>query len=130
MTNTLTDDILARAKAKLADRTLTAGDLDALVAAAKGGTANATRQRILYLHAASPNIHSPIVNMSLEEPIAGHQAMLDPLAPEPIYKSVHDAVLDGWRVVQFPEQRAPFDDKEIDIVGYEFILEKLEAPRG
>jgi len=29
-------------------------------------------------------------------------------------------------VIQFPDQRAPFDDREIDILGYEFILQKLE----
>ena len=32
----------------------------------------------------------------------------------------------GWRVVHFPQQRAPFDDREIDVLGQEFILEKLE----
>ena len=42
------------------------------------------------------------------------------------YLNVHDAIVDGWRVVHFPQQRAPFDDREIDVLGQEFILEKLE----
>ena len=39
---------------------------------------------------------------------------------------MHDAVLDGWQVVHFPQQLAPFDDREIDVLGYEFVLQKLE----
>ena len=58
------------------------------------------------------------------EPSPGSVTQIDPLAAEIPYESVFAAILDGWRVIHFPDQRSPFDDREIDIVGYEFILEK------
>ena len=85
------------------------------------------RQRILYIHAVTPSIRSQLIAMSLHEPIKDQIAEIDPDYDEWPYRSVHDAVLDGWQIVQFPDQRANFDDREIDILGYEFILQKLEA---
>jgi hypothetical protein len=29
--------------------------------------------------------------------------------------------------VQFPHLQAPFDDHDLDVVGYEFILQKMEV---
>jgi hypothetical protein len=83
------------------------------------------KQRLLYMHADSPSIKSSVIAMALHEPIKGHQVepKFDKDWP---YASVHDAIIDGWRVVHFPDQRAPFDDGEIDVLGYEFILEKWE----
>lgn len=43
------------------------------------------------------------------------------------YETVHDAIVDGWQIVQFPHLQAPFDDKDLDVVGYEFILQKMEV---
>jgi hypothetical protein len=40
---------------------------------------------------------------------------------------VHGAIVDGWQVVQFPHLQAPFDDSDLDVVGYEFILQKMEV---
>jgi hypothetical protein len=88
------------------------------------------RQRLLYLHAGSPNIHSRVLAATLHEPIRGATPQIDPLAPELPYNSVFEAILEGWRVIHFPDQRAPYDDREIDIVGYEFILEKMEVCEG
>jgi hypothetical protein len=83
------------------------------------------RQRLLYLHADSPSIKSSLVAMALHEPVKGDNVQLNINEPWP-YNCVHDAIIDGWRVVVFPDQRAPFDDGEIDVLGYEFILEKWE----
>ena len=85
------------------------------------------RQRILYIHAVTPSIRSQLIAMSLHEPIKDQIAEIDPDYGEWPYRSVHDAVLAGWQIMQFPDQRANFDDREIDILGYEFILQKLEA---
>jgi hypothetical protein len=85
-----------------------------------------TLQRLLYLHAATPSIRSKVIGMALHEPVRGSITELSPLPQEWPYATVHDAILDEWRVVQFPVQLAPFDDREIEILGYEFILEKLE----
>ncbi len=102
-------------------------DLEELLAAVRGGR---LRQRLLYLHAGSPSIYAGLVGATLHEPVAGARTQIDPLAPELPYNSVHEALLDGWRVIHFPLQMAPFEDREIDIMGYEFILEKMEVVDG
>ncbi|HZP81348.1 MAG TPA: hypothetical protein VFB21_06905 [Chthonomonadaceae bacterium] len=129
MTNQWTSTLVslfAQARADLAADRLTAETLEALERQALA-VPGSTRQRLLYLHAASPNIRSGVIAAALHEPIPGSVTQIDPLAPELPYNTVFDAILDGWRVIHFPDQRAPFDDREIDIVGYEFILEKLEV---
>lgn len=116
----------ATARADLAAGRLTPQDLDELERLA--GVPAAARQRLLYLHAGTPSLHAPLAAAVLHEPVKDAPlAQIDPLADELPYKTVFDAIVDGWRVIHFPDQRAPFDDREIDIVGYEFILEKWEA---
>jgi hypothetical protein len=117
--------LVAQAKADLATQQLKPEALDAILQHALGATTG-IRQRLLYLHAALPSIYAPLIAAAAHEPVAGATTQIDPLAPELPYQSVHDAVVDGWRIVHFPDQRAPFEDREIDILGYEFILEKLE----
>ena len=85
------------------------------------------RQRLLYLHARSPNIRSEVVGAALHEPVADSVTEIDPEPVELPYPSVHAALVDGWRVIHFPDQRGRFEDREIDVIGYEFILEKIEA---
>lgn len=127
----ITENALAHAKAKLADGTLTPADLDQLHQSARANAAGGQlRQRLLYLHAAHPNVRSPLVNVTPEEPIAGYVAQIDPVAPQSPYNCVQDTLAEGWRIIHFPDQRAPFDDREIDILGYEFILEKMEVIDG
>ena len=107
-----------------AGEALRESDLDRLLAG--HGSRSRLRQRLLYLHANTPSIHSNLVAAAIHEPVAGAVTEIDPQAPELPYRNVHDAILEGWRVVHFPQQRAPFDDREIDVMGHEFILEKLE----
>jgi len=113
-----------RARSALATSQFTAADLDELVALT---AAAPPRQHLLYLHAAKPSIRAPIVGYALHEAVAGSVTQVDPLAPPPPYSSVHAAILDGWRVIHFPQQQAPFEDREIDLIGSEFILEKWET---
>ena len=89
-----------------------------------------TRQRLLYLHATTPSLRSQVIGMALHEPVRGSKTQITTEGQEWPYATVHDAVLDGWQVVHFPNQLAPFDDREIDILGYEFILQKLEEYDG
>jgi hypothetical protein len=110
-------------RAKHAKGELAAADLEALLALAR----RPTRQRLLYLHALIPSIGAPLAGAALHEPRPGGVAQMDPMQQDPTYKSVHEAILDGWQVIHFPQQLAPFDDKEIDILGYEFILQKMET---
>ena len=112
------------AREKLGAGGLTGDDLDALVGVVQGTPT--ARQRLLYLHAATPNIQSQVVAFALHEPVAGAIEELTPEAPDIPYGSVKAAVIDGWQVIHFPDQLAPFDDREIDVLGYEFILQKIE----
>ena len=84
------------------------------------------RQRLLYLHAKTPNVYSDVLALTQIEPIAGHRAGIAAEPPEWPYATVHDAIVDGWQIVQFPHQQAPYDDRDLDVVGYEFILQKME----
>jgi hypothetical protein len=121
------DDWLAEARGKLSDGRFAASDLDALCAAVHDDQRVKKLQRILYLHASGPSIRSAVIGGAFHEPIAGFITEIDPMAPEMPYKSVHEAIIDGWRVIHFPQQLAPYNDREIDAIGYEFILEKMEV---
>ena len=126
MTQTLTR-LFSETRARLASGTLGPQDLDRLEQAALALAAPPIlRQRLLYIHAAQPSIQAPIINVTLYEPVRGALTQIDPTAPELPYQSVRDALLEGWRIVHFPDNRAPFDDREVDMLGYEFILEKME----
>ena len=113
------------ARAKLKNGKLSPSDLDELLTRVRAG--GGTRlQRLLYLHAATPSIRSEVLAMAIHEPVAGSITESRGTPQDWPYGTVHDAILDGWQIVHFPDQRAPFDDREIDLVGYEFILQKLE----
>ena len=84
------------------------------------------RQRLLYLHPSTPSIRSEIIAMAIHEPIKNSVTQIENSNIEWLYNSVHDAIIDGWRIIHFPQQRAPFEDREVDVMGYEFILEKME----
>ncbi|MBI2192516.1 MAG: hypothetical protein HYU36_11085 [Planctomycetes bacterium] len=112
---------LDRARKKLAQGTFTEKDLEQLEGLLKGLAS--TRQRLLYLHASEPCLHAPVIGMALHEPEPGATERLGERKKWP-YATVHEAILDGWQVIHFPNQLAPFDDREVDILGFEFILQK------
>ena len=85
------------------------------------------RQRLLYLQARTPSPRSGIIGLTFIEPIKGYKPEIVATDPDWPYETVHDALVDGWQVVQFPHLQAPFDDRELDVVGYEFILQKMEV---
>ena len=35
--------------------------------------------------------------------------------------------IDGWQIIQFPHLQSPFSDTDLDMIGYEFILQKMEV---
>jgi len=113
---------LKDAEAKAAQGGLTQADLQALQQSVQG---TQPRQRLLYLHTRTPSITAPIVGMAQHEPIKGGTDTLHTRNEWP-YVTVHDAVIDGWQIVAFPNLMAPYDDRELTYVGYEFILQKLE----
>jgi hypothetical protein len=117
---------LGKARSKLENGGLSNADLNDLAEIISQGRRN-QRQRLLYLHAVTPSIRSQVIGMALHQPVRGSITEITTEGQEWPYRTVHDAILDGWQVVHFPDQRTPFDDREIDILGYEFILQKLEA---
>ena len=88
------------------------------------------RQRLLYLHATKPSVLSEVVAMNLIEPVKGFKTEIIADEPEWPYETVHDAVVDGWQIVQFPHLQAPIEDHDLDVIGYEFILQKMEMASG
>lgn len=108
---------VAQAREKLRAGTLGEADLDALLAATAAPLA---RQRLLYLHAREPSVTSAVVGWAFPGEDPGG---VKPLLP---YNTVLEALADGWQAIHFPQQLAPFDDRETDIVGFEFILQRLD----
>ena len=89
-------------------------------------TTQQPRQRLLYIHARTPSVYSSILGLTQIEPIPGHKVALSAEDQNWPYETVHDPLVDGWQIVQFPHHQAPFDDHDLDVVGYEFILQKIE----
>ena len=86
-----------------------------------------SRQRLLYLQATTPSIRSNVIGMAQHVPVSGAITQIEPDTDNWKYQTVHDAIVDGWQAIFFPAQRTNFDDHEIDILGYEFILQKMEV---
>lgn len=116
-------DWAAAARGKLASGDLTPADLDQL-AVQISHCPLARRQRLLYMHSVTPHVASGLVAATVHEPVEGGATQIDVNVGELPYNTVHDAVRDGWRIISFPLQMAPFDDVEVDMLGYEFVLEK------
>jgi len=114
-----------QAQEKLATGKFGSDDLNELLITVCGKRKQ-VRQRLLYLQAATPNIQSPVIGIARHEPVPGWVSQIDATQTDWPYDTVTAALLDGWQIVHFPDQRAPFDDGEIDVLGYEFILQKLE----
>ncbi len=123
------DRWIDEAHAKLENGGLQTRDLDRLHQIINTNQLH-TRQRLLYLHTATPGIRSQVIGMALHEPTPGSVTEITTEGHEWSYNTVHDAILDGWQVIHFPDQQTDFDDREIDILGYEFILQKLEVYNG
>ncbi|MCX5661848.1 MAG: hypothetical protein NTW19_19395 [Planctomycetota bacterium] len=117
----------ARARLKLPGGPgITAADLDELAATAGGPTG--VRQRLLYLHAQGMHPHAGILAATEIDPTRPAKGTtLDP-KPDMPYRSVYDAMVNGWRIVYFPDANRASEDRELGVYGYLFILEKLEQP--
>ena len=117
---------MTEARRKMQNGGVDDGDLDELAQIIHAKSL-LTRQRILYLHATTPTLRSQVIGMALHEPLPGNVTEITTEGHQWPYQTVHDAVVDGWQIIHFPNQQSLFDDREIDILGYEFILQKLEV---
>ncbi len=81
------------------------------------------RQDILYLQTRSTSIDYPVLGMKIFE----NGVLWDgPRDPEDWpYKTVIEAVNDGWRIIKFPEMAVLLDESRSYGLACEFILERL-----
>ena len=85
---------------------------------------NRQKQMIMYLHSKSTNMRSPLSGWAIYDPYRDDVPELT--SQEAPYKSVLDAVSDGWRILQFPRpENFPFSDIDNSYLTFEFILEKF-----
>ena len=80
------------------------------------------RQDLLYLQAVSTSLASEVHGMLLMQD--GEIAEEIPDAEDWPYQTVLEAIRDGWRVVQFPNQALLLDETRTFGLGCEFILER------
>ena len=104
--------------------TLTEGDLQqALEDVNSELNAAAKPQRLLYLQATNTSVTSSVEGMSIVDGNGVHNGPDEP--DDWPYQTVHEAMLDGWRIVKFPEMTLMLvGENETYGLGCEFILEK------
>lgn len=116
---------ITRARAKLESEAIGEVDLDELEQILDE-CRDKKRQRLLYLQTVTPGIQSQVIGMALHEPIGDSTVEIMVDGQEWPYQTVHDAIVDGWRVIHFPEQQLSADEGELGMLGCEFILQKQE----
>ena len=80
------------------------------------------RQDLLYLHTRSTSIDYPVLGMRILENGKLSDGPRDP--DDWPYKTVVEAVNDGWRIIKFPEMALLLDESRSFGLGCEFILER------
>ena len=79
-------------------------------------------QELLYLQADQTSLNARVFGMRI---LQNGELSDGPRNPEDWpYQTVLDAILDGWRVIKFPEMALLLDDRRTYGLGCEFILEK------
>ena len=82
--------------------------------------ASKVRQDLLYLQAAATGLDSPVHGVLLVE----NGEIVEPEESRWPYRTVLDAIRDGWRVIQFPNLALMMDESRTYGLGCEFILER------
>ena len=81
-----------------------------------------TCQDVLYLHVKNSSPIGEVIGMRIIENGEISDGPKDPKKWP--YKTVLEAIKDGWRVIKFPEIAHSLDDNRTYGLGYEFILER------
>ena len=85
------------------------------------------RQKLLVLYLRTPDLDSPVGSWTIYDGTGKtHPTTGD--SETPPYTSVLEAMQDGWRVIQFPQQWPAFPGTEYQTsyLKHEYILERLE----
>ena len=80
------------------------------------------RQSLLYLQASSSHPFSRAIGISIFEEGKDSEGVDE--NGNFLYKSIKEALDDGWRILKFPEMNIAMDDQSNYGLGYEFILER------
>ena len=85
------------------------------------------RQQILILWARTPDLYSPVGAWTIYDATQTRAAHTTGDSEKPPYPSVFDAMRDGWRVIQFPQQFPAYPGMELttSFLRFEYILEKM-----
>ena len=85
------------------------------------------RQKILILYSRNPDLHSEVGAWTIYD-ATEKKSHTTGDSEVPPYRSVFEAMKDGWRVVQFPQQFPAYPGMELStsFLRFEYILEKLE----
>lgn len=117
-------EIIEALAAKLEAGTLTVDDfrrgIDALLP-----NADEKRQDILYLQSNNSSIQGEVIGMTMFE-----DGQLSEGPPDPKdwpYKTVLEAICDGWRIISFPNMALlAVSESDPHGLGFEFILERFK----
>ncbi len=86
-----------------------------------------TRQQVLVLYLAQPQLDSRVVGWSFYDGTSQQDREAHGVAVEPPYSSGLEALRDGWRLIEYPRLENPAPGREYQ-VGYlqaEFVFEKI-----
>lgn len=86
------------------------------------------RQKLLILYVRTPDLKSAVGAWSLYDG-TGKEHHTTGDSEKPPYGSVFEAMKDGWRVIQFPQQFPAYPGMELSTAYLlnEYVLEKMEA---
>ena len=86
------------------------------------------RQTLLILYCGTPDLKSRVGAWSIYD-ATGWERHTTGDSDAPPYTSVFEAMRDGWRVIQFPQQFPPYPGMELSTsyLPFEYILEKMET---
>ena len=85
------------------------------------------RQKLLVLYLHTSDLNSTVVAWSIYDG-TGKEKHTTGDSDKPPYNSVVEAMRDGWRMIQFPQQFPAYPGMEYTTayLRFEYILEKLE----
>lgn len=118
---------LKRIRRRFDNDELTAEDIDLALGLAREvcTTRDASaklKQSLLYLHAPTTNPHSAVVGISIYEDGADTDGLDE--NGDFRYRSIKEALDDGWRIIKFPEASLAMNEQDNYGLGYEFVLER------
>lgn len=117
-------------KARFEDGVLTREDIDEALAMVEARSEDAEtkhgpgngHQSLLYLQAPTTNPHSAVVGISIYEDGTDSDGLDE--NGEFRYRSIKEALDDGWRIIKFPEASLAMREQDTYGLGYEFVLER------